>query len=91
MSYSDAMPALAVPLHMGALHPLESLVMAALALGPFVILAVVVTVVSRRDRRTQVQRKDEPGQAARVDRSDAGRRDVTSTRTETAASQSVQQ
>jgi len=100
MSYSDGMPGLVVPLHMGALHPMESLVMAALALGPFVILAVVVTVVSRRDRRTEpgrpgpegpAQRSGRPaeGQAARVD---PARPEATgSATTETAAPQSVQQ
>lgn len=86
------MSALVVPLHMGALHPMESLVMAALALGPFVVIAVVVTVVSRRDRRTQVGGEDERGQATRVDRTDPARREAgTSTTTETAAPQSVQQ
>ena len=55
MSYSVGMdlPTLLLPLHLGALHPMETLVMALLALGPFVILAAVVTVVSRRDRRTE--------------------------------------
>jgi len=92
MSYSAGMPVLVVPLHMGALHPLESLVMAALALGPFVVLAVVVTVVSRRDRRAQAARGDEPGQATRVDRTGRDRRgDATSTTSDTAAPQSVQQ
>jgi hypothetical protein len=90
------MPVLVVPLHMGALHPMESLVMAALALGPFVILAVVVTVVSRRDRRTRPERagggrsgRPADGQAARVDPD--GPDAAGSATTDTAAPQSVQQ
>jgi hypothetical protein len=43
-------------LHFGSLHPLETLVMAALALAPFVVLAIVVAVVSRRDRRQDSRR-----------------------------------
>ena len=85
------MTALVVPLHMGALHPMESLVMAGLTLGPFVVLALVVTVVSRRDRRTGSERsgRSAAGQAARVDKR---RRDPAgSVTTETAAPQSVQQ
>jgi hypothetical protein len=106
MSYSGGMPVLVVPLHMGALHPMESLVMAALALGPFVILAVVVTVVSRRDRRTEPQRagSERPGSArsgpagsGRPADGQAARVDpewpdaAGSATTETAAPQSVQQ
>jgi hypothetical protein len=53
MSYDAGMDLLAVPLHLGGLHPVETLLMGVLALGPFVILAVVVTVVSRRDRRDE--------------------------------------
>ncbi len=46
---------LVVPLHMGALHPVEGLVMTALSLGPFVVVAVVVRVASRRDRRSEAE------------------------------------
>ena len=46
---------LVVPLHMGALHPVESLAMTALSLGPFVVIAVVVKVASRRDRRAEAE------------------------------------
>ena len=49
-----------LPLHLGALHPMETLVMGLLALGPFVILALVVMVVSRRDRRTESGEPGEP-------------------------------
>jgi hypothetical protein len=37
------------PLHLGALHPVEQLLVALVALGPFVVLFVVVYVVRRRD------------------------------------------
>ncbi len=37
------------PLHMGALHPYEQLLVALIAFGPFVVLFVVVYVVRRRD------------------------------------------
>jgi hypothetical protein len=74
--------------HLGALHPVETLAMAALTLGPFVVLAVVVTVVSRRDRRADgagQATRDEPGR-------EPGPEDTSgSTTTETAAPQSVQQ
>jgi len=36
-------------LHMGALHPVEQLLVILIAFGPFVVLAVVVYVVRRRD------------------------------------------
>ena len=38
-----------VPLHLGALHPVEQLLVALLAFGPFVVLFVVVYVVRRGD------------------------------------------
>jgi hypothetical protein len=37
------------PLHMGALHPFEQLLVFLLAFGPFVVLAIVVYVVRKRD------------------------------------------
>ena len=39
----------ALPLHLGALHPYEQLLVALLAFGPFVVLIAVVYVVRRRD------------------------------------------
>ena len=39
----------ALPLHMGALHPYEQLLVALVAFGPFVVLIAVVYVVRRRD------------------------------------------
>jgi hypothetical protein len=38
-----------VPLHLGSLHPYETALLALLAFGPFVVLAVVVVVMRRRD------------------------------------------
>ena len=40
---------IALPLHLGALHPFEQLLVALVAFGPFVALFVVVHVVRRRD------------------------------------------
>jgi hypothetical protein len=39
----------ALPLHLGGLHPFETALVALLAVGPFVVLAVVVLVMRRRD------------------------------------------
>jgi hypothetical protein len=38
-----------LPLHLGALHPFEQLLVGLVAFGPFVVLFVVVYVVRRRD------------------------------------------
>ena len=38
----------ATPLHMGALHPLEQLIVLAVAFGPFLVLFVVVYVARKR-------------------------------------------
>jgi hypothetical protein len=38
-----------LPLHLGGLHPYEQLLAYLLAFGPFVVLAVVVYVVRKRD------------------------------------------
>jgi hypothetical protein len=38
-----------VPLHLGGLHPVETILVALLAFGPFVALAVVVYLQRRRD------------------------------------------
>ena len=44
-----------LPLHMGALHPYEQLLVLLLAFGPFVLLAVVVVVRRRHDARDDAQ------------------------------------
>jgi Na+-translocating ferredoxin:NAD+ oxidoreductase RnfE subunit len=38
-----------MPMHLGALHAYEAALLAVLAFGPFVVLAVVVVVLRRRD------------------------------------------
>ena len=50
------------PLHLGGLHAHEQVLVAVLAFGPFVVLAVVVAVVRRRDRAADraAERDDEP-------------------------------
>lgn len=40
-----------LPLHMGALHPVEQLLVLLLAFGPFAVLGVVVAVRRRQDAR----------------------------------------
>ena len=51
------------PLHMGALHPVEQLVVLAVAFGPFLVLFFVVYVARRRaieeDGREQVAQDQE--------------------------------
>lgn len=49
-----------IPLHMGALHPVEQALTLALAFGPFVVLGIVIAVRRRQDRA-----EDEPGQRER--------------------------
>ena len=39
-----------IPLHMGALHPVEQVLTLVLAFGPFVVLGIVVAVRRRQDR-----------------------------------------
>ena len=39
----------ALPAHLGALHPIETLLVVLLAFGPFVVLGVVVHLQRRRD------------------------------------------
>ena len=41
-----------VLLHLGELHRYEKLLVALIAFGPFVVLALVVAVMRRRDDRT---------------------------------------
>ena len=51
--------ALALPAHLGAVHGVERVLVAVLALAPFVVLAVVAVVVRRRQARD-----DEPDRPA---------------------------
>jgi Flp pilus assembly protein TadB len=93
------MDALIIPLHLGALHPVETLAMGMLALGPFVILAVVVTIVSRRDRRAEARERaadldgaDLEGAGAQATRDRSARWEAAnSAKSDKAAPQSVQE
>lgn len=42
-----------LPLHMGALHPVEQALTVALAFGPFAVLGIVVAVRRRQDRAAE--------------------------------------
>ena len=42
-----------IALHLGALHPFEKVLTLALAIGPFVILGIVIWVRARQDRREE--------------------------------------
>ena len=43
-----------LPLHMGALHPYEQVLVLVLAFGPFLLLGAVIAVRRRQDRREDV-------------------------------------
>jgi len=59
---TETLPPIA-PLHMGALHPVEQLVVLAVAFGPFLVLFVVVYVARRRaieeEGREQLEKDQE--------------------------------
>ena len=42
-------PPTVLPLHLGSLHTYEAVLVGLLAFGPFVVLAVVVALMRRRD------------------------------------------
>jgi hypothetical protein len=44
-----------LPLHMGALHPLEQVLVLVLAFGPFLFLGLLVAVRRRQDRREDAE------------------------------------
>jgi len=48
MTETPGAPLASLPLHMGALHPVEQLVVLVVAFGPFLVLFVVVYVARRR-------------------------------------------
>ena len=55
--------ALVLPLHLGALHPVEQLLTLLLAFGPFVLLAITIRVSRRRNARdddADAPERDEP-------------------------------
>jgi hypothetical protein len=49
-----------IPWHLGAAHPIEQALTIALALGPFLVLAIVI-VIRRRMDRLEDERNDGPG------------------------------
>ncbi|MBS44256.1 MAG: hypothetical protein CMH83_14050 [Nocardioides sp.] len=53
-------PFVVVPLHLGALHPVEQALTLLLAFGPFVVLAVVVVLRRRADERAAQDAQGEP-------------------------------
>jgi hypothetical protein len=50
-----------VGMHMGALHPYETVLTLVLAFGPFVILGLVIAVRRRREPDGVEQVQDRPG------------------------------
>ncbi len=55
----------AVPLHLGALHPVETALTLVLAFGPFVLLGIVIAVRRRQDRLEEERELREQGQRER--------------------------
>jgi uncharacterized iron-regulated membrane protein len=55
-----------IPLHLGALHPVEQLLTLTLAFGPFVLLGIVIWWRRRQDEATeQAKATDEAGERSR--------------------------
>lgn len=50
-------PVLPPPLHIGPLHPVESILVALLAFGPLIAAFVVVVVVRRREAREDAEQR----------------------------------
>jgi hypothetical protein len=48
-----------VPLHLGSLHPVEQLLVYALAFGPFLVLGAVVLVRRHQNRRADSDQPDQ--------------------------------
>ena len=56
MTHNGGMsPLTLAPLHFGSLHAYETALLALLAFGPFVVLAVVVVMMRRRDSGSDEQ------------------------------------
>ncbi|WP_244931949.1 hypothetical protein [Nocardioides sp. W7] len=47
-----------IPLHLGALHPIEQALTIALAFGPFVVLGIVIAVRRRQDRTEEDSQRE---------------------------------
>lgn len=54
----EPLPLLLTAWHLGALHAYEKLLVALIAFGPFVVLAVVVHVVRKRDIDAEESERD---------------------------------
>lgn len=65
-----------VPLHLGAMHPIEQALTLVLAFGPFVVLAVVVLLRRRADEREARAAEAADAEAADAEVADADRADV---------------
>lgn len=52
-----------VPLHMGALHPVEQAMVLLVAFGPFVVLAVIVIIRRRSDDDDDDDDADSPSES----------------------------
>ncbi|MEO9323120.1 hypothetical protein ABFT23_06485 [Nocardioides sp. C4-1] len=48
-----------IPLHMGALHPVEQVLTLVLAFGPFVVLGIVIVLRRRADERAEARAAEE--------------------------------
>jgi hypothetical protein len=49
-----------VPMHMGAMHPYEQVLMLVLAFGPFAVLGLVVVLRRRADDRAEAAQQVDP-------------------------------
>ncbi len=54
-----------LPLHLGAMHPVESALTLVLAFGPVLVLVLVVWRRSREDRRAEALEAPDPDEAQR--------------------------
>lgn len=48
-----------IPLHLGALHPVEQIATIVLAFGPFVVLGIVIAVRRRAEADEDLDRADD--------------------------------
>ena len=54
-----------VPLHLGALHPVETVLTLVLAFGPFVVLGLVIALRHRREATEEPGRSADPPEPRR--------------------------
>lgn len=48
-----------IPLHLGALHPYERVLVLVFAIGPFVILGIAIWIRARQDRAADRAERDD--------------------------------